>query len=167
MAETLGGLAEDAIITIRAIGYAIGQRTSSPDSASSTKHLFGHVAIALWRGNASLWLHCQPTLPMVFCSHPFFFFLFFFFILSCFVLVCCCCSFVWFWFLLFFCFCFLFVLSSPLYSKSMIPRRRKRRKKGKKKLKNGRMGLREFFCSYAAKQSRLPGSTIWFPCCPS
>ena len=54
VAEILGGLAEDAITTIRAISYAIGQRTGSPDLASSTKHLFGHVTIALWRRNASL-----------------------------------------------------------------------------------------------------------------
>lgn len=63
VAETLGGLSEDSILTIRAIGRAIGLRSSAPDPTITTKHLFGRVAIALWRGNASLWLHRHPTLP--------------------------------------------------------------------------------------------------------
>ena len=28
-----------------------------------TKHLFGRPAIALWRGNAGLWMHRHPSLP--------------------------------------------------------------------------------------------------------
>ena len=63
VAETLGGLAEDTILTIRSIGEAIAQRIGPQVSASCTKHLFQRFAIALWRGNASLWLHRQPTLP--------------------------------------------------------------------------------------------------------
>ena len=63
VAETLVGLSEDSIHTIRAIGRAIGLRSSSPNPSISSKHLFGRVAIALWRGNASLWLHRHPTLP--------------------------------------------------------------------------------------------------------
>ena len=63
VAETLGGLSEDSIHTIRAIGHDIGLRLSSPNPSISSKHLFGRVAIALWRGNASLWLHRHPTLP--------------------------------------------------------------------------------------------------------
>ena len=47
VAETLGGLVED-------------------DATSSTKHLFGHVAIALQHGNASLWLRPCPLNWMVF-----------------------------------------------------------------------------------------------------
>ena len=63
IAETLGGLSEDSIHTIRAIGRDIGLRLSSSNPLISSKHLFGRVAIALWRGNASLWLHRHPTLP--------------------------------------------------------------------------------------------------------
>ena len=62
VAETLGGLAEDAITTIRAIGQAVGQRSGSLDPTTSTRHLFGRVATALWRGNAALWLHRHRTL---------------------------------------------------------------------------------------------------------
>ena len=62
VAETLGGLAEDTIATISSIGRAVSDRSGS-DGGSSVSHLFGRVAIALWRGNASLWLHRQPTLP--------------------------------------------------------------------------------------------------------
>ena len=61
--ETLGGLSEDTISTIRAIGRAVGQRSGTSDLSRTTKHLFGRVAIALWRGNASLWPHRHPTLP--------------------------------------------------------------------------------------------------------
>ena len=45
--EVLGGLAED---------------THLHHTHICTKQLFHHVAISLWRGNASLWLHCQPIL---------------------------------------------------------------------------------------------------------
>ena len=61
--ETLGGLAEDAITIISAIGRAVSDRVGSDDHAATTKHLFRRVAIALWRGNACLWLHRHPTLP--------------------------------------------------------------------------------------------------------
>ena len=64
VAETLGGLGEDSINTIRAIGEAINQRaTHTHSTSSSVKHLFHRLAIALWRGNACLWLHRQQTLP--------------------------------------------------------------------------------------------------------
>ena len=62
VAEALGGLAEDSISTIRSLGIAISQRVSPQDSTTCTKQLFHRVAIALWRGNACLWLHRQPTL---------------------------------------------------------------------------------------------------------
>ena len=61
--ETLGGLSEDTISTIRATDRAVGQRSGTSDLYRTSKHLFGRVAIALWRGNASLWLHRHPTLP--------------------------------------------------------------------------------------------------------
>ena len=63
VAEVLGGLAEDAISTIRAFGRAIAQRVRPLDSTTCTTQLFHRVAIALWRGNATLWLHRLPTLP--------------------------------------------------------------------------------------------------------
>ena len=62
--ETLGGgwWCPDTITTICFIGQALGQRLNSTDPADSTKHLFGRLAVALWRGNAALWMHRQPTL---------------------------------------------------------------------------------------------------------
>ena len=63
VAETLGGLAEDAIFTVRFLGRAIADRTGSMDPISTTRHIFQRFAIALWRGNACLWLHRHPTLP--------------------------------------------------------------------------------------------------------
>ena len=62
VAETLGGLAEDTITTISSIGRAVSVRAGSEEHTTTTKHLFGRVAIALWRGNANLWLHRHPTL---------------------------------------------------------------------------------------------------------
>ena len=32
-------------------------------STQTTRHLFGRLAIALWRGNATLWLRRAPSLP--------------------------------------------------------------------------------------------------------
>ncbi len=63
VAETLGGLAEDTIRTITIISRAIENRCGTSDSTPTTSHLCGRVAIALWRGNASLWLHRLPTIP--------------------------------------------------------------------------------------------------------
>ena len=60
VAETLGGLAKDSIRIIQAIGKALGKRTNPDDPSVSTKHLFGQLAIALWRGNACCWLHHSP-----------------------------------------------------------------------------------------------------------
>ena len=64
VAEALGGLAEDAISTISAIGRAINNRTGSTDLSDSRQHLFGRVAIALWRGNANMWLHHLQLSPL-------------------------------------------------------------------------------------------------------
>ena len=63
VAETLGGLAEDATHTIHSPGQAIAERAGSRDPPSTTRHLFQRFAVALWRGNASLWLHRHATLP--------------------------------------------------------------------------------------------------------
>ena len=63
VAETLGGLAEDTISTIQNISRAFDIRCGTTDSSPTSGHLFGRLAIALWRGNASLWLHRLPTLP--------------------------------------------------------------------------------------------------------
>ncbi len=61
VAETLGGLAEDFISTIRDIGRSIGLRSGAEGDKTTTKHLFGRVSIALWRGNASMLIHRSPT----------------------------------------------------------------------------------------------------------
>ena len=63
VAEILGGLAKDTISMVRLIGKVLGQRVSPSDPSTSTKHLFGRMAIALWRGNACLWLHHYPFVP--------------------------------------------------------------------------------------------------------
>ena len=60
VADTLGGLAKDSIRIIQAIGKALGKRTNPDDPSVFTKHLFGRLAIALWRGNACYWLHHSP-----------------------------------------------------------------------------------------------------------
>ena len=67
--ETLGGWCPDAVATIRSIGRALGQRLNSTDPYDMTKHLFGRLAIALWRGNAGLWLHRHPSLPSTIDGH--------------------------------------------------------------------------------------------------
>ncbi len=57
VAETLGGLADDFVSTIRDIGRSIGLRSGADGDKITTKHLFGRVSIALWRGNASMLIH--------------------------------------------------------------------------------------------------------------
>ena len=61
VAETLGGLSGDTINIIRSFASAISLRTGSPDP-SNHNHIFHRVAIALWRGNACLWLHRLPPM---------------------------------------------------------------------------------------------------------
>ena len=61
--ETLGGLAEDTIFIIRFLWEAIAQRSTPQESSTCSKQLFHRVAVTLWRGNASLWLHRLLTLP--------------------------------------------------------------------------------------------------------
>ena len=61
VAEMLGGLFEDKIGIISYLATAISQSMNSSDP-SSHNHLFRRVAVALWRGNARLWLHRQPPL---------------------------------------------------------------------------------------------------------
>ena len=64
VAETLGGLAEDTISTITSISRAIADRSSSPDPAATSRHLFGRLAITLWRGNAALCYTVQQPFPL-------------------------------------------------------------------------------------------------------
>ena len=52
--EAQGGWAPEAIGTIRRIGDFLGQRSHPSDPTFVTKHLFGRLAITLWRGNATL-----------------------------------------------------------------------------------------------------------------
>ena len=61
--ETLGGLTEDSISTLRSLGRSIALRTGPQDASTCSKQLFHRAAIALWQGNAGLWLHRQPSLP--------------------------------------------------------------------------------------------------------
>ena len=60
MVESLGGWSELASKTISNIGRHLGQRLGVPPS-DSIKHLFQKCSVALWRGNASLWLHRFPS----------------------------------------------------------------------------------------------------------
>ena len=52
--ETLGGWSDRAADNIKSIGRQLGQRTGAPP-AETTTHLFQRLAIALWRGNATMW----------------------------------------------------------------------------------------------------------------
>ena len=65
--ESLGGLAEDSISILQSLGRAISLRAGSQeflsDTSLCTKQLFHRIAITLWKGNATLWLHRLPTLP--------------------------------------------------------------------------------------------------------
>ena len=58
--ESLGGWSEEAALTISRIGHLLGQRTGSPPG-ETTRHLFQRLSVALWRGNATLWLNRLPT----------------------------------------------------------------------------------------------------------
>ena len=60
MVESLGGWSELAYKTISNIGRHLGQRLGVPPS-DSIQHLFQKCSVALWRGNASLWLHRFPS----------------------------------------------------------------------------------------------------------
>ena len=63
MVETLGGWSSEAILNFNKIGQSLGQRTSPTFHAETVKHLFGRLAMALWRGNAPLWLCHSTSLP--------------------------------------------------------------------------------------------------------
>ena len=63
-ADTLGALSREAIDTVSSIGHIQGQRLGIPP-AESICHLFQRLAIALWRGNATLWIRRQPVRPAV------------------------------------------------------------------------------------------------------
>ena len=52
--EALGGWCEGATHTIRRIGRLQGQRLGI-EPAKSTRHLFQHLSVTQWRGNATLW----------------------------------------------------------------------------------------------------------------
>jgi hypothetical protein len=62
VAESLGGWSEEAISTIKSISRLQGQRLGIPPP-DSTRHLFQRLAISLWKGNATLWIHRQPIRP--------------------------------------------------------------------------------------------------------
>ena len=52
--EILGGWSPDSIALISRIEKLVGQRFGSPP-ATAIKHLFQHLSITLWKGNATLW----------------------------------------------------------------------------------------------------------------
>lgn len=82
--------APDFIYTIHTIGQSMGLQSSLGDSMDTTKHLFGRVSIALWQGNANMWLHRQPILPPELDGQPLFHYLFLFcVVLFCLVLLSC------------------------------------------------------------------------------
>ena len=60
--ETLGGWSQEAISAIKSIGRLQGQCLGIPPP-ESTWHLFQRLAIALWKGNATLWIRRQPARP--------------------------------------------------------------------------------------------------------
>ena len=59
--DTLGGWSSEAICNIKKIGQSLGQRCSPAFPVETVKHLFGCLAMAPWRGNATLWLHRLPS----------------------------------------------------------------------------------------------------------
>ena len=61
IAETTGGWSDQAITNITQIGHFLGQRLGSSES-EAIRLLFQQLAITLWRGNASLWIHRQTAL---------------------------------------------------------------------------------------------------------
>ena len=63
--ESLGGWSDEAADTIASIGRLLGQRLGIPP-AETIRHLFQRCFIALWRGNAALWIRrCPVHLPSV------------------------------------------------------------------------------------------------------
>ena len=54
--ETIGGWSEEAASIIGHVGHLLGQRLGSPSQ---------RLAIALWRGNATLWIHRRTALATV------------------------------------------------------------------------------------------------------
>ena len=51
VAEALGGVGQDMVELIQALGTLINQCINSLDSPNPTSHLFHRVAITLWRGS--------------------------------------------------------------------------------------------------------------------
>ena len=63
--ETQGGLSDATAEIISGIGRLIGQRFGVSPHESS-RHLFQRLAISLWKGNATAWIHrCLPPAPNV------------------------------------------------------------------------------------------------------
>ena len=63
VAEALGGLGQDTVQLVRSLGKSIAQQAFCQEATTPTSQLFHRLAIALWRGNACLWLHRHPPLP--------------------------------------------------------------------------------------------------------
>ena len=69
--ESLGGWSYEAIQTIKSIGRLQGQRLGLPPP-DTTRHLFQRLTIALWKGNASLWVRRQPVRSAIIDDFRFF-----------------------------------------------------------------------------------------------
>ena len=68
--ESLGGWSSEAIDTISSIGKLQGQCLGISPS-ETTRHLFQRLAIALWKGNATLWIRRQPSYPPLQCGRDY------------------------------------------------------------------------------------------------
>ena len=63
--ESLGGLSDATNKPLSSLGCLIGQHFGVPPHESS-HHLFQRLAISLWRGNATAWIHrCRPPAPFI------------------------------------------------------------------------------------------------------
>ena len=107
--EALGGMSSLAANTIAKIRRLLGQRLGlSPQEP--TRHLFQRLSVSLWRGNAALWIHRSPFLPLSWMGFldSLFVFFFLFFVLFC---LCVCVHLCFPWFSLF-CLCLAFFFFS-------------------------------------------------------
>jgi hypothetical protein len=58
-AETLGGWGKEAVEVISSVGHLQGLRHGT-DPKEAIKYLYQKLSIALWRGNATMWLTRSP-----------------------------------------------------------------------------------------------------------
>ena len=61
LVETIGSWSSDVAQTISSLGRCLGHRFGS-DPQDTISHLFQHLSISLWCGNASMWVARSPIL---------------------------------------------------------------------------------------------------------